>query len=469
MGQVIVTIQGADGTQYDVVMDGVTGSDNNYPVYKTGFGALGENAVLVSPQNPLPVDGRGIGGTVDAGNSTTTPLLANATFTGTALDTIDVASIVVFVFADQASATDGMIVEWSTDGTNWDEDDTFTIPKNDGKTFSFQAAARYMRIVYTNGGTDQGAFRLQTITKTAAGRGSSHRISDNVSGEDDAELVKAIITGENPGGTFVNFTATTAGNFKVSLEEVNGVQLPVTDPYLDIAEGNITGQSQVNKFGGNPSIAADTTEDIWDGGGTYSFPATADITHISQAVDQVAMRGQTIEVQGLDTNWALIVQSKALDATDTTTAVSLDTALRRVFRMKVLANVVADSDISAKNSGGGTTYATMQAGNNQTLMAIYTVPAGKTAYMTCYYADVVEGTGKQPTSTEFKLWVADRNNSYEFQLKHARGIPKAGPGFEYCFKPYFKIGEKNDIKVSATSVDEEGVVHAGFDLILVDD
>ena len=243
------------------------------------------------------------------------------------------------------------------------------------------------------------------------------------------------------------------------------------DFMLEIPAGNISGQSSVNKFGANALITAGTEEDIWDGGGTYSFPTTADITHIRQAVDQATMQGETIEVQGLDTNWDLTVQDVVLDGSDTTTAVALTTALKRVFRMKVMADVVTTEDVELRNVGGGTTYAIIQAGLNQTLMAIYTVPNGKTAYLAQWYVDNVPSTTKIPDSIEPKLWMADRANGYEFQLKGARGIPLQGPGITQKFRPYMKITQKTDIKVAALVTGgsgDDGHVHAGFDLILVD-
>ena len=158
-------------------------------------------------------------GHVSTDNSTTTPLAGGAIFTGTWEDITNFGIVVITVKTDQESATDGLMVEFSSDGTNVDSDDTFTIPANTGKTFSFQAATQYFRVKYTNGGTGQSAFRLQTILKPYYVKPSSHRISDAIISEDDAELVKAVLTGENPGGTFVNFQSTTAGNFKTSLEE----------------------------------------------------------------------------------------------------------------------------------------------------------------------------------------------------------------------------------------------------------
>jgi len=102
----------------------------------------------------------------------------------------------------------------------------------------------------------------------------------------------------------------------------------------------------------------------------------------------------------------------------------------------------------------------------------YTVPAGKTAYMTQYFCDNVPSASRSPDSVEFRLWMADRNNAYEFQLKHSRAIPLAGDGFIHTFNPYMKITQKTDIKISASvtgGVGDDGHPHAGFDLILIDD
>jgi len=236
---------------------------------------------------------------------------------------------------------------------------------------------------------------------------------------------------------------------------------------LEIPKGNIADTSSVNKFGANLEVASNTHEDVWDGGGTYNFPLTALITSLSQKVDQATLRGANIEIQGLDANWDLIVQTIPLNATSTTTIETLTTPLIRIFRAKIQANVIGAEIISVHNAGNTIDYAQITPTNNQTLMAIYTVPRGYTAYMTKYYADVVESTGKEPKSTEFHLLVADRKNNYEFQIKNARGIAKASSGFTHTFAPYQKITEQSDIKVQAYCDSEAGHVHSGFDLILV--
>ena len=240
------------------------------------------------------------------------------------------------------------------------------------------------------------------------------------------------------------------------------------DIMLEIAMGNIPGQSHINKFGSNPTIDDGTTEEIWDGSASYSFPATALITSMSQTADQLTMRGATIEIQGLNSSWEAVTQTKALDASSTTTVITLDTALIRVFRAKVLANVVSTSPIRIHNAGETVDYAIIQTGFNQTLMAIYTVPADKTAYITSYYGDYVRDSVKDPDGIDIDLFVADRANSYEFQIKHQKGTPKQAPGFQHFFKPYMKVTEKSDIVLRGTPDGADAHIHAGFDLILVD-
>ena len=248
------------------------------------------------------------------------------------------------------------------------------------------------------------------------------------------------------------------------------VALANCNPLL-IARGLVEGTSSVNKFGDNPDITSGTTEDVWDGSNTYTFATTADLTHLQMVADQAAMRGEHVEIQGLDINFEAVTQEVTLDAADTTTPVVLTTPLLRAFRMKVHANVVTDQNIELTNVGDTVTYAIIQAGKNQTLMAIYTVPAGKTAYMTQYFCDNVPTASKIPDSVEFLLWMADRGQNWEFQLKHERAIPRLGDGFIQTFNPYLKIPEKTDIKISAEVIGgpgDDGHPHAGFDLILID-
>ena len=241
---------------------------------------------------------------------------------------------------------------------------------------------------------------------------------------------------------------------------------------LKVPAGNLTGYASINKFGNNPTLGTSATETIWDGSSLYTLPATADITHLRQAVDQATMRGETIQIQGLDTSYALVIQSVVLDAANTTTAVALGTALRRVFRMKALSAVVTTQNVELRNVGGGTTYALIIAGNNQTQMAVYTVPASKTAYMTSYYCSLNKDAGGGAPDVVVRMWNQDNANTYAPQLKHILGAAGAGSSyFHHSFSPYLQVTEKTDIYLNATNLSGTATadVSGGFDIILVDD
>lgn len=269
-----------------------------------------------------------------------------------------------------------------------------------------------------------------------------------------------------PDGTVTAIDATAGGNLKVSAEETETDALK--DLMLEIPAGNRTGYSSVNKFGSNPNSTADTVLEVWDGVVAYTFPTTASITHARAGVNSAITRGMVVEVQGLDTDYAAVTQNVTLDATDSTTEVALGTALRRVFRMKVLDADVTDQQIWVGATGFASKQAIIQIGMNQTLMAIYTIPAGKTAYMTSYYGDYVRDAVKDPDGVEFYLWAKDNVNGYAKQIKHQKGVPKQSSGFQHEFKPYFKITEKTDIYMTALADNADAHIHGGFDLILVD-
>lgn len=244
-------------------------------------------------------------------------------------------------------------------------------------------------------------------------------------------------------------------------------RLGLGDTTILAAAGTNSAMSSINKFGRNPAVAIGVEEEIWDGSAAYVYPATALMTSMSQTTDQVAARGLVIEVQGLDSTWALVVQTKALNAADTTTAVTLDTPLIRVFRMKVLGNVVTTSTIRVHNAAENQDYAIIDTGRNQTQMAIYTVPAGKTAYMTSYYAAVNPATTLDPTSMPIRLYARDNANGYAKQIKHSSGLIVGQ--FQHFFEPHYKFTEKTDIFITATPVGKAADVSAGFDLILIND
>lgn len=134
---------------------------------------------------------------ISTNNSSTATLGGGAAFTGTADEITQYSSVSVYVISNVASATDGLSIQQSNDGSNWDNVDVYTVPAATGKTFGVQCVGRYLRIVYTNGAGAQASFRLQTILHTNMQRNSTVRPQDARSNDNDFSENLAYLMGYN--------------------------------------------------------------------------------------------------------------------------------------------------------------------------------------------------------------------------------------------------------------------------------
>lgn len=158
------------------------------------------------------------GTVISALNSSSATLTSGSVYTGTGEDVTNFSEMRVSVFSNVASATDGLSVQQSSDNTNWDITDTYTVAAStagQGKTFVVPRQARYFRVVYTNGGTNQTSFRLQTILNRTATTGSSQRATDGYTNETDLEQGQSFLMGYN-GATWDRLRTTGTGVLSVS-------------------------------------------------------------------------------------------------------------------------------------------------------------------------------------------------------------------------------------------------------------
>jgi len=407
-------------------------------------------------------------GTVSEDNSSETPLGAGATFPGAAIDITGCGIIFVNVYSDVASATDGLVIYQSKNGTNWDHDDKYTVPAGSGKNYAINPFAQFLKVVYTNGGSIQTAFRLQTVCK-ANSLPSSHRIQDPIVDEDDARLVKSVLSAKFNGGGFGNVTATASGNLRVTDAESG----------LAIAKGDVANTGFVHKFGNAPDFdTADGDVTVWDGAddGTawenmvYDYSITADIDSISSENNSDT---QDLEIQGLDTNYNIVTQTITLTGQ---ARKALNTSLIRVFRMKNVGSSNTAGHVFCYVNGAitlgvpddaSTIRAIIQPGNNQTLMAVYTVPAGVTGYMRDWYASI-SGANK---SSNYTVKILARPFGGVFQLKHISALADTGTSaYQHLYEEPEIFPQKTDIeiKVSSASVGTTAAsFSAGFDIVLV--
>jgi hypothetical protein len=245
------------------------------------------------------------------------------------------------------------------------------------------------------------------------------------------------------------------------------------DYALDIASGNVPGSYGINKFGRNTDVDQ-VVEAIWDGGGTSNYTPTGTwsaTAEIDYAVSSSASDTGAIEIQGLDANWDLVIQTVTLTGT---TAAALSTNLIRVFRVK---NTSATAAVGTIQVGVGSTTSAFTAGNlraqitigyDQSLMALYSVPLGKTAYMTNWSASLNKGSGPTSGGVNILLWA--RTFGGVFRVQDTKSLLVVGTSADRReYNPYPSFAAKTDIVVTAIASANDYDVSAGFDLFLVDD
>ena len=319
---------------------------------------------------------------VDAGNSSTSTLGIGAAFTGTGVDLLDHQAVTVMIDASHDSATDGMQFQFSSDNVNWDVSFDFTLTANGGRTFQFGVYAQYFRVVYTNGGTGQTHFRCQTLLHHETTLTTIHRLVDDASPDRSAEITKAAIIAQAAGsGDFVPVQATATGNFKISLEEVDGAIAGggTEAAALRVTMANdSTGLLSVDDNGGSLTVDAPTGTpvNVQIGDGTDQALVTplsnafANPTALETGAfgmvwngsswDRAHSAGSASDGVGTDTlGYQFVVgctmgfNGTTWDRLRSTIANGLDVD---VTRLPAGANLIGDVGIGVRTSGGTTLY-----------------------------------------------------------------------------------------------------------------
>lgn len=227
---------------------------------------------------------------------------------------------------------------------------------------------------------------------------------------------------------------------------------------LNIARGLVKGTSFVHKFGAVPALSNGATGTVWDINDTLYPWATWDASGATTLTADCGAPdvGNSIVIQGLDADYNIIEETVLLAAE--TGNVTTNSFLR-VFRAYYInGGAINIGNINIKN--GTTNVLRISAGFGQTLMAIYTVPAGYTAYLTKGTAS--NGPNEHHSCNMFVRYFGQPN----FRVGHAFELTSGQ--YEYEFTVPLPIPEKSDIDVRASQVAGNNKrVTAAFDMILI--
>ena len=198
----------------------------------------------------------------------------------------------------------------------------------------------------------------------------------------------------------------TAGRLRLQIYSATKgewTEIGMTDFYLEVAKGNVTGHMSVNKFGRSTNVDSAVPTDIWDlttqpiwlaptAARIHAIVSTSDLDGKTAAPSSVGAR--TLRVYGLvDWDTAQSTEDITLDGT---TGVNTASSYVIIHRMKVLTKGSTSANvgtITATAASDSTITAQINPLEGQTQMAIYGVPSTHTLYLTAVSASLNRAGG----------------------------------------------------------------------------
>lgn len=238
---------------------------------------------------------------------------------------------------------------------------------------------------------------------------------------------------------------------------------------LNIARGIVRGASVIHKFGRNPSVSG-APETIIQQGGTYTYltsPSTVYVTSSSNKDVAAGTGARTITIQGLDVNYNAIEETLTVEGPVGTAQ------FLRIFRAFVASagsEGTNDGTVSVTTGAGGsgtllTTIGIIGSGQTfglgQSHMAMYTIPAGFTGYLTNWNA----GVGTYNDTVTATLYTRETGNGLVFRTRDVMDVP--GGLHQRIYSVPFLLPEKTDIEIRALA-STGSKISSTFDIILVE-
>jgi len=242
-----------------------------------------------------------------------------------------------------------------------------------------------------------------------------------------------------------------------------------TEPFeLQVARHQITGHDVELISGISGSVGTSYTT-VWSQNTVYAYLSAASVMEISSsnANDTAAGTGaRTISINGLDANYNPISETVTLNGQ---TAVNTTNSYLRVFHIAVL--TAGSGGAAAGNIYAGTgavtagvpavIYGVYTSGNGATA-AVWTVPAGYTAFITGY----ASGYGNATAGAWGTVSLCVRPFGSVFDTASQIRVSNGGQGW-IAFQYPIAVDEKSDIELRAVSTVASAGVTAEFQVVYV--
>jgi hypothetical protein len=244
---------------------------------------------------------------------------------------------------------------------------------------------------------------------------------------------------------------------------------------LQVSRGQIPWHSRLFQFGINNSVPATASPStVWGSTTTYAFPAAAIAMTVSSAsandkgTASPGTGARTVLISGLDASYNAISETITLNGQ---TAVTTTNSYLRINSMEVLTAGSGNTAAGIIYVGTGTVtagvpatvYGLITTGYNVSTQAVYTVPAGYTAYVTSYTFTSTYASATPVACSGFFITYTG-----SIPVIEATARINSGNSFDRHFDSPLSIAEMTDIEMKcAASTASVALMTGEFHIILI--
>jgi len=361
-----------------------------------------------------------LAGHVSTGNSTTTALSGDATYTGD--ETITSHPDILVTLKTDVAGT--LYIDLGVVSGTYDTTLTFDVAAGSGEFHTAVKGTLYCRVRYTNGSSAQSYFRMQT--EFGHFRQGNLSVNRSMQADADATVVRP------------------------------------TNASHETALGRRQGATLWHKFGYNTDVDTGAAEVLAAFGGTFTPRTTATTLSIvsSSTADDSGSTGATgIVVYGVDANWDSQVEVVTMDGQTPVVTTSTWIGINRIAIFAAGDGMTNAGTITITAVTGGATMATMPAGEGTSQQVIFHVPADGQALIDHINLSVVRAAqgNTQPVVTAIlKVFSAVSNANYRVATFYLDGA--LNNNFSFDPQHPLQVGEKSAIWIDAsTTLDNTSV------------
>jgi len=235
-----------------------------------------------------------------------------------------------------------------------------------------------------------------------------------------------------------------------------------------VTEADVLNAYLIDKSGATETLGTTpaTMSTVWGGTGLYpwtTFTGTGDKIYIKSVTNDPKVQGKSVTIEGLDSNYDILIETVTLHASNTMIAVSTVNNFYRTNKMYLTGNntnnLPHDYDIELRyGSSSGTIIGKMNAPWGRGQNCFYTVPRGHEAFV----LSINGNSGKMDEITS-SLWFHPYGGTWTLQksFKFISGT------FDHNFRTPLRIPEKSDVEIRAFALVESSRIGTEFQMLVL--